>query len=76
MIVIDFFLYNMNFQERRNKIEKDFCYDICHNKSLALSFDTDTCWYRLTISNPPAGVSLLPLNCLIELYHFSYKLSI
>ena len=32
--------------------KKDLYYDIRHNKSLAISFDTDTSRYRLTISNP------------------------
>ena len=32
--------------------KKDFYHDPGHNKSLAISFDTDTFRYRLTISNP------------------------
>ena len=24
------------------KVKKDFYHDVCHNKSLAISFDTDT----------------------------------
>ncbi|MBQ8559466.1 MAG: hypothetical protein IJ439_05735 [Tyzzerella sp.] len=32
--------------------KKDSYHDICHNKSLAISFVTDTCRYRLAIANP------------------------
>ena len=32
--------------------KKDSYHDICHNKSLAFSFDTDVSQHRLTVSNP------------------------
>lgn len=38
-------------QESKDK-KKDSYHDICHNKSLAFSFDTDVSQHRLTVSNP------------------------
>jgi len=44
-------------------IKKDFYHDLCHNKSLAISFATGASRHRLTITKPP-------------LRAFSYSLSI
>ena len=37
---------------RSRRIKKDSYHDLCHNKSLAFSFDTDVSQHRLTVSNP------------------------
>ena len=39
-------------------------------KVLHISFDTDTSRYRVTISNPPYGVWLLPLILIMILIRF------
>ena len=44
------FMLSLVFRSRR--IKKDSYHDICHNKSLAFSFDTDVSQHRLTVSNP------------------------
>ena len=58
------------FGIQESKDKKDSYHDICHNKSLAFSFDTDVSQHRLTVSNPHGmfyfrsrGVSLLPFIC-------------
>lgn len=40
------------FGIQESKDKKDSYHDICHNKSLAFSFDTDVSQHRLTVSNP------------------------
>lgn len=40
------------FGIQESKDKKDSYHDICHNKILAFSFDTDVSQHRLTVSNP------------------------
>lgn len=40
------------FGIQESKDKKDSYHDICNNKSLAFSFDTDVSQHRLTVSNP------------------------
>ena len=48
--------------------EKDSYHDVCHNKSLAISFATGVSRHRLTITKPSFwDVQLLPFHCLYKI---------
>ncbi|MCB5652093.1 hypothetical protein LIQ95_07815, partial [[Ruminococcus] gnavus] len=48
-----FSFMNLTNIELSYKVKKDSYHDLCHNKSLAISFATGISRYRLSVTKPP-----------------------